>query len=233
MSDAQLNCEREHKILKKMNIVFLFRHEMDPVVQSVRDWTEATSQLLSTQSSLEQLSASDVDTIVDQLRNALTSVGSLDAISAVSDAFWVLLDVTDNIVFKEAESLELLQSMLNVYLDLDQSTIEDGVGINEMELLETRLSQLTEKYVQLDVSAARVLDGVAGHLLELVGKEDVATDVRNSFLRALLLLANSSEVEVTERLGAEYSSHLERLVDWLFICGEFSTQAALVELLRR
>ena len=205
----------------------------DPVVQSVRDWTEETSQLLSTQSSLEQLSASDVDTIVDQLRNALTSVGSLDAISAVSDAFWVLLDVTDNIVFKEAESLELLQSMLNVYLDLDQSTIEDGVDINEMELLETRLSQLTEKYVQLDVSAARVLDGVAGHLLELVGKEDVATDVRNSFLRTLLLLANSSEVEVTERLGAEYSSHLERLVDWLFNCGEFSTQAALVELLRR
>ena len=204
----------------------------DPVVQSVRDWTEATSQLLSTQSSLEQLSASDVDTIVEQLRNALT-VGSLDAISAVSDAFLVLLDVTDNIVFKEAESLELLQSMLNVYLDLDQSTIEDGVGINEMELLETRLSQLTEKYVQLDVSAARVLDGVAGHLLELVGKEDVATDARNSFLRTLLLLANSSEVEVTERLGAEYSSHLERLVDWLFNCGEFSTQAALVELLRR
>ena len=202
------------------------------MVQSVRDWTEETSQLLSTQSSLEQLSASDVDTIVDQLRNALT-VGSLDAISAVSDAFWVLLDVTDNIVFKEAESLELLQSMLNVYLDLDQSTIEDGVDINEMELLETRLSQLTEKYVQLDVSAARVLDGVAGHLLELVGKEDVATDARNSFLRALLLLANSSEVEVTERLGAEYSSHLERLVDWLFNCGEFSTQAALVELLRR
>ena len=202
------------------------------MVQSVRDWTEATSQLLSTQSSLEQLSASDVDTIVEQLRNALT-VGSLDAISAVSDAFLVLLDVTDNIVFKEAESLELLQSMLNVYLDLDQSTIEDGVGINEMELLETRLSQLTEKYVQLDVSAARVLDGLAGHLLELVGKEDVATDVRNSFLRALLLLANSSEVEVTERLGAEYSSHLERLVDWLFNCGEFSTQAALVELLRR
>ena len=203
------------------------------MVQSVRDWTEETSQLLSTQSSLEQLSESDVDTIVDQLRNALTTVGSLDAISAVSDAFWVLLDVTDNIVFKEAESLELLQSMLNVYLDLDQSTIEDGVGINEMELLETRLSQLTEKYVQLDVSAARVLDGLAGHLLELVGKEDVATDVRNSFLRALLLLANSSEIEVTERLGAEYSSHLERLVDWLFNCGEFSTQAALVELLRR
>ena len=203
------------------------------MVQSVRDWTEETSQLLSTQSSLEQLSASDVDTIVDQLRNALTSVGSLDAISAVSDAFWVLLDVTDNIVFKEAESLELLQSMLNVYLDLDQSTIEDGVGINEMELLGTRLSQLTEKYVQLDVSAACVLDGVAGHLLELVGKEDVATDVRNSFLRALLLLANSSEIEVTERLGDEYSSHLERLVDWLFNCGEFSTQAALVELLRR
>ena len=203
------------------------------MVQSVRDWTEETSQLLSTQSSLEQLSASDVDTIVDQLRNALTTVGSLDAISAVSDAFLVLLDVTDNIVFKEAESLELLQSMLNVYLDLDQSTIEDGVGINEMELLGTRLSQLTEKYVQLDVSAARVLDGVAGHLLELVGKEDVATDVRNSFLRTLLLLANSSEVEVTERLGAEYSSHLERLVDWLFNCGEFSTQAALVELLRR
>ena len=206
------------------------------MVQSVRDWTEATSQLLSTQSSLEQLSASDVDTIVDQLRNALTTVGSLDAISAVSDAFLVLLDVTDNIVFKEAESLELLQSMLNVYLDLDQSTIEDGVGINEMELLGTlgtKLSQLTEKYVSADVSAACVLDGIAGHLLELVGKEDVATDVRNSFLRALLLLANSSEIEVTERLGAEYSSHLERLVDWLFNCGEFSTQAALVELLRR
>ena len=209
---------------------------MEDSVQSVRDWTEATSQLLSTQSSLEELSASAVDTIVDQLRNALT-VGSLDAISTVSEAFWVLLDVTDNISFKEAEMLELLQLMFNGYLDLDQPINEDGVGITEMELLEmlgTWLSQLAVKCVQdHDVSAAHVLDGVAGHLLELVGKEDVAVDVRSSSLRALLSLANSTEIEVRERLGAEYSSDLERLVDWLFNCGDFTTQATLVELLRR
>ncbi len=63
---------------------------LDPqegLLPSVKDWVEATSQLLLTQSSLEQLSASDVDTIMNQLRSLIsTAVGSLEAISAVCDA---------------------------------------------------------------------------------------------------------------------------------------------------
>ena len=195
------------------------------ILQSVKDWIEATSQLLLTQSSLEQLSASDVDTIVNQLRTLLSTVGSLDAISTVCDAVDVLLQVNGDMVDNRDEVLEILQMMLNEF-------VEQPPNEDEVEEVGERLSQVVEQCGQ-GVFASQVLDGVAGHLLELVGKEEAATNVRNSFLRALLFLASSTEIEDRERLGEEYVSDLDKLVDWLFSCGDYTTQTALVELLRR
>ena len=195
------------------------------ILQSVKDWIEATSQLLLTQSSLEQLSASDVDTIVNQLRTLLSTVGSLDAISAVCDAVDLLLQLNGDMVDNRDEVLEILQMMLNEF-------VEQPPNEDEVEEVGERLSQVVEQCGQ-GVFASQVLDGVAGHLLELVGKEETATNVRNSFLRALLFLASSTEIEDRERLGEEYVSDLDKLVDWLFSCGDYTTQTALVELLRR
>ena len=206
---------------------------MDPHegnLQAVKDWIEATSELLSTQSSLEQLSASDVDTIVNQLRTLLSTVTNPEAISTVSNALGVLLEVTDDMSDNRDEALELLQMMLNEFVEL--ATSGEGADNNEMELLGGILSQLVERCGQGRFSS-QVLDGVAGHLLELVGKEETATRNRNSFLRSLLFLASSTESEERERLGEEYASELGKLVDWLYICGDFNTQAALVELLLR
>ena len=206
---------------------------MDPhegQLQAVKDWIEATSQLLSTQSSLEQLSASDVDTIVNQLRTLLSTVTNPEAISTVSNALGVLLEVTDDMSDNRNEALELLQMMLNEFVEL--ATSGEGADNNEMELLGGILSQLVERCGQGRFSS-QVLDGVAGHLLELVGKEETATRNRNSFLRSLLFLASSTESEERERLGEEYASELGKLVDWLYICGDYNTQAALVELLLR
>ena len=195
------------------------------ILQSVKDWIEATSQLLLTQSSLEQLSASDVDTIVNQLRTLLSTVGSLDAISAVCDAVDLLLQLNGDMVDNRDEVLEILQMMLNEF-------VEQPPNEDEVEEVGERLSQVVEQCGQ-GVFASQVLDGVAGHLLELVGKEETATNVRNSFLRALLFLASSTEIEDRQRLGEEYVSDLDKLVDWLFSCGDFTTQTGLVELLRR
>ena len=198
------------------------------ILQSVKDWIEATSQLLSTQSSLEQLSASDVDTIVNQLRTLLSTVGCLDAISAVCDAVDLLLQVNADMLDNRDEVLEILQMMLNEFVEQPANEDEDYAK----EEVGERLSQVIEQAGQ-GVFASEVLDGVAGHLLELVGKEETATNVRNSFLRALLFLASSTEIEDRERLGEEYVADLDKLVDWLFSCGDYTTQTALVELLRR
>ena len=195
------------------------------ILQSVKDWIEATSQLLLTQSSLEQLSASDVDTIVNQLRTLLSTVSSLDAISTVCHAVDVLLQVNGDMVDNRDEVLEILQMMLNEF-------VEQPPNEDEVEEVGERLSQVVEQCGQ-GVFASQVLDGVAGHLLELVGKEETATNVRNSFLRALLFLASSTEIEDRQRLGEEYVSDLDKLVDWLFSCGDYTTQTTLVELLRR
>ena len=126
--------------------------------------------------------------------------------------------------------------MLNKFVEL--STHEEEVDIKEMDLLGENLGQLIERCWQGTFSS-QVLDGVAGHLLELVGKEESRACVRNSFLRALLFLASSTkaedlrallflasstEAEDWERLGEEYASHLDKLVDWLYICGDFTTQ---------
>ena len=62
------------------------------VILTLRDWIEATSELLSTQSSLEQLGPSEVLAIVDQLRTAIFNIGSLEAIDAASAAVGVLLE---------------------------------------------------------------------------------------------------------------------------------------------
>ena len=198
------------------------------ILQSVKDWIEATSQLLSTQSSLEQLSASDVDTIVNQLKTLLSTVDSLGAISAACDAVDLLLQVNGDMVDNRDEVLEILQMMLNEFVEQPANEDEDYAK----EEVGERLSQVIEQAGQ-GVFASEVLDGVAGHLLELVGKEETATNVRNSFLRALLFLASSTEIEDRERLGEEYVADLDKLVDWLFSCGDYSTQTALVELLRR
>ena len=130
------------------------------ILQSVKDWIEATSQLLLTQSSLEQLSASDVDTIVNQLRTLLSTVGSLDAISTVCDAVDVLLQLNGDMVDNRDEVLEILQMMLNEFVE--QPPNEDEVYLKE-EVCE-RLSQVVEQCGQ-GVFASQVLDGVAGHLL--------------------------------------------------------------------
>ena len=202
---------------------------MDPqedLLQSVKDWIEATSELLLTQSSLEQLSASDVDTIMNQLRSLISTVGSLEAISAVCDAVDLLLQVNGNMVDNRDEVLEILQMMLNHFVQ------SSGEEVDEVVLVGERLSQVIEQCGH-GVFASQVLDGVAGHLLELVANEEAASSVRNSFLRALLFLAGSTEIGDRERLGEEYVSDLDKLVDWLFSCGDYNTQAALVELLWR
>ena len=141
---------------------------MDPhegQLQAVKDWIEATSQLLSTQSSLEQLSASDVDTIVDQLRTLLSTLTNPEAISTVSNALGVLLEVTDDMSDNRDEALELLQLILNEFVEL--ATSGEGVDNNEMELLGESFSQLVERCGQGRFSS-QVLDGVAGHLLDTV-----------------------------------------------------------------
>ena len=129
------------------------------MLQAVKDWIEATSHLLSTQSSLEQLSASDVDTIVDQLRTVLSSLTSLDAISTVCDAVFVLLEVTGDMSDNRDEALELLQMLLNAFVELETN----GDGVEEMVLIGKSLGQLVERSGE-GVFASHVLDGVAGHL---------------------------------------------------------------------
>ena len=197
------------------------------VLQSVKDWVGAASQLLSTQSSLEELSQSEVDTILDQLRTLISTVVSLESISTVCDAVDVLLQVNGDMVDNRDEVLEILQMMLNQFVESNgdkEAQEEEEVG--------ERLCQIVEQCGQ-GVFASQVLDGVAGHLLELVVKEEAAPSVRISFLRALLFLASSTETEDREKLGEEYLSDLDKLVDWLFSCGDYTTQVALVEFLRR
>ena len=114
------------------------------ILQSVKDWIEATSQLLSTQSSLEQLSASDVDTIVNQLRTLLSTVGSLDAISAVCDAVDLLLQVNADMLDNRDEVLEILQMMLNEFVEQPANEDEDYAK----EEFGERLSQVIEQGFQ-------------------------------------------------------------------------------------
>ena len=148
------------------------------ILQSVKDWIEATSQLLSTQSSLEQLSASDVDTIVNQLKTLLSTVDSLGAISAACDAVDLLLQVNGDMVDNRDEVLEILQMMLNEFVE--HLSNEKEVYSYTKEEVGERLCQVVEQAGQ-GVFASQVLDGVAGHLLELVGKEEAVTNVKTSF----------------------------------------------------
>ena len=80
---------------------------------------------------------------------------------------------------------------------------------------------------------SQLLDGVAGHLLEVIVKEEVAPEIRDGFLAAMNRLVSKVSLEVAERLGEEYASQLGSLVDLLYNADQYSQQATLVDLLRR
>ena len=198
----------------------------EDLLQSIRDWTEETLQVLSTQFFPEQLSASDVGTIVFYLRTILSTTSSLEALFTVCSAFHTLSEVTGKMVNHRDEALELLQMMLNKHLE----QASEGVDINEM--LGESLGQVVERCGE-GVFAFLVLNRVAGHLLKLVGKEKIGSNARRSYLNALFLLTSSSEIEDKERLVEEFAVDLGKLVDWLYTCGDYATQATLVEVLLR
>ena len=198
----------------------------EDLLQSIRDWTEETLQVLSTQFFPEQLSASDVGTIVFHLRTILSTTSSLEALFTVCSAFHTLSEVTGKMVNHRDEALELLQMMLNKHLE----QASEGVDINEM--LGESLGQVVERCGE-GVFAFLVLNRVAGHLLKLVGKEKIGSNARRSYLNALFLLTSSSEIEDKERLVEEFAVDLGKLVDWLYTCGDYATQATLVEVLLR
>ena len=197
------------------------------VILTLRDWTEATSELLSTQSSLEQLGPSEVLAIVDQLRTAIFNIGSLEAIDAASVAVGVLLEVTGDMSDNQDELLELIQGMLNGIIEP-----AEGGEFDEFDQLGLRVCQLVERSGQGDF-AFRLLDGVAGHLLDLISHVEVAPEVRDGFLVAMHRLVSNCPPAVGERLGEEYASDLGGLVDLLYSADQFSQQVTLVQLLRR
>ena len=197
------------------------------VILTLRDWTEATSELLSTQSSLEQLGPSEVLAIVDQLRTAIFNIGSLEAIDAASAAVGVLLEVTGDMSDNQDELLELIQGMLNGIIEP-----AEGGEFDELDQLGLRVCQLVERSGQGDF-AFRLLDGVAGHLLDLISHVEVAPEVRDGFLVAMHRLVSNCPPAVGERLGEEYASDLGGLVDLLYSADQFSQQVTLVQLLRR
>ena len=199
----------------------------ESVILSLRDWIEATSELISSQSSLEQLGPDEVFAIVEELRTAIFTFGSSMAIDAATAAVGVLLEVTDNMNGNQDELLELIQGILNGY-------IEQAVGGNsdEVDQLGHHVCQLVERSGQGDF-VSQLLDGVAGHLLEVIVKEEVAPEVRDGFLAAMNRFVSSCSLEVAERLGEEYASELGRLIDSLYSADRYSQQATLVDLLRR
>ena len=197
------------------------------VILTLRDWIEATSGLLSTQSSLEQLGPSEVLAIVDQLRTAIFNIGSLEAIDAASVAVGVLLEVTGDMSDNQDELLELIQGMLNGIIEP-----AEGGEFDELDQLGLRVCQLVERSGQGDF-AFRLLDGVAGHLLDLISHVEVAPEVRDGFLVAMHRLVSNCPPAVGERLGEEYASDLGGLVDLLYSADQFSQQVTLVQLLRR
>ena len=197
------------------------------VILTLRDWTEATSELLSTQSSLEQLGPSEVLAVVDQLRTAIFTIGSSEAIDAASAAVGVLLEVTADMSDNQDELLELIQGMLNGIIEP-----AEGGEFDELDQLGLRVCQLVERSGQGDF-AFRLLDGVAGHLLDLISHVEVAPEVRDGFLVAMHRLVSNCPPAVGERLGEEYASDLGGLVDLLYSADQFSQQVTLVQLLRR
>ena len=199
----------------------------ESVILSLRNWIEATSELISSQSSLEQLGPDEVFAIVEELRTAIFTFGSSVAIDAATAAVGVLLEVTDNMNGNQDELLELIQGILNGYIEQ-----AGGGGSDEVYQLGRHVCQLVERSGQGDF-VSQLLDGVAGHLLEVIVKEEVAPEIRDGFLAAMNRLISKVSLEVAERLGEEYASQLGSLVDLLYNADQYSQQATLVDLLRR
>jgi hypothetical protein len=183
--------------------------------------------VLQSETPVDELDLQQARKILASFRRALQGDSSpRELLETVVPAASILLRVSQDLAGLSGSLVEVLQLLLGHFSSLAG---EEG---GEAELVK-RGEQLGSLVVRCaELAAEEVLDGVVGHILTLVNSSLPA--VGRAWLPSLhlLLLADTRE-EVREALRLEYSGEVERLVDWLFSCGEYSTQAHLVQILLR
>ena len=198
-------------------------------LRRIQRWVADTEQVLQSQSPVDGLDLQQASKILASFRRALQGYSSpRELLETVVPAVSVLLRVSTDLAGLSGSLVEVLQLLLGHF----SSLVEDEGGVCEAELVGRgeQLGSLVARCAEL--AAEEVLGGVVGHVLTLVNSSLPA--VGRAWLPSLhlLLLADTRE-EVREALRLEYGEEVERLVDWLFSCGDYSTQAQLVQILLR
>ena len=78
-----------------------------------------------------------------------------------------------------------------------------------------------------------VLDGLAGQMLAVITNSNLVEWMRTSWLKTFNLLLSGADYKLKEDIMKEFADEFERLVDFLYTCGDYDTQSSLVETLLR
>ena len=198
-------------------------------LRRIQQWTADTEQVLQSETPVDGLDLQQARKILASFLRALQGDSSpRELLETVVPAVSILLRVSQDLAGLSGSLVKVLQLLLGHFSSLAGE--EGGAGEAELVRRGEQVGSLVVMCAEL--AAEEVLDGVVGHVLTLVNSSLPA--VGRAWLPSLhlLLLADTRE-EVREALRLEYGGEVERLVDRLFSCGDYSTQAHLVQILLR
>ena len=192
---------------------------MRRAVGSVRRWVEEAERTLDSQSEVTPLTAGQTAAV---LRRLLAALGGAEAehlqVVAVAAALLLRLPHEE----QPALMVELVQALLAGLLFLVTSTAD------------TQLEEVNYRVGEVVVQCGRaVVAGVAGSLVSGLVTTHLPAWLRVSWLKTFnLALAEASKGD-REVVWAEQGGRMGEVVEVLRTCGNYDTQAAVVELLLR
>ena len=193
---------------------------------SIQAWVEEVEQVINSQASFDTFQPAEVEEIVNRFRTVLENNLNCQEVSQMVRAVSLLLFVTGNLASTKDRLVDLLHGLLSSFLFLKQKDLVTR-ELNE-EVLDVVTQCVEGKEVKM-----MVLEGLARQMLAVIANSNLEDWIRRSWLKTFNLLLSGSDYKLKEDIRMEYWEDVEKLVDYLYTCGDYDVQASVVEFLLR
>ena len=197
---------------------------MDTRLVWMWDWMARTENQLLTSSSMTSLESS---TILSTFKEIISLSPSCDQMCSMVRLMSLFLTWMGS----ETEDRESVHSVV----EITQLLLTHHTHLDTDIQIQEQIGALVVQCAQVQVTWTHlVLDGVTGHILHLVSQCGLLSGQGKVWLTTLhRLLMEETEEELRDSLRKDYIGLVEELVDGLYICGDFTTQTRVVEILLR
>ena len=197
-------------------------------MEAILAWVQDIEGVVQSQSSFEPFQPNEIAEILARFYDALDNRLNNEELGLMVNAIDMLLYVTDYLANSRDQFIELMDKLITSFLNgknNDEWTRAPELNREVLNLLEKGAEDKDVSKIILECLTARILGVIANNNLE--------HNIRASWLKSFNLLLGCSDAKQRHAIGAEFAEDVERLVDYLYTCGDYDTQSSIVETLMR